>query len=155
MKPTVWTLLFFLATNCSSQETRRKGDSRAVQPASDAQGFPASIQPEPASVDGHSSPGVSGMVSTEELRLPVKAAHELQLSEKAYRSGDWRSSAAHLENLLAIDPRYWPAHNALGQLYVILNEYDQAVKEFEKAAASEPHPADALNNLSVALFLLR
>jgi Tfp pilus assembly protein PilF len=153
MKSTVWILLLLQTTNCYSQGKMRPSDRDKSSEFNPGAQLMRSLS-EPANVSTYSAPEGPGKLSVEELRLPSKAVQELKLSAKAYQSGDLRGSAVHLEKVLVIDPHYWPAHNALGQLYVSLHEYDRAVGEFEKAAAREPHPADSMNNLSVALFLL-
>ena len=72
--------------------------------------------PRPTSVPTYSAPKGPGKLSVTELRLRPKAVRELELSKKANLSGDWRSCATHLENVLAIDPQYSPAHDKLGTL---------------------------------------
>ena len=74
---------------------------------------------------------------------------------KAYKSGDLRGSATHLEKVLAIDPQYYPAHNALGTLYIRLHEYQKALGEFEKTTAAQPRSAQELHNLSATLCLIK
>jgi Tfp pilus assembly protein PilF len=100
-------------------------------------------------------PGMPGKVSVNELRITPKVQHELEQSVKAYKSGDLRGSATHLEKVLAIDPQYYPAHNALGTLYVRLHDYQKALGEFEKTTAAEPRSAQELHNLSATLLLLK
>jgi tetratricopeptide (TPR) repeat protein len=142
----VWVLLVLLSTNCYSQEKSRQNDNNRLN----------EFNPEsqPTSAPTYSAPKGPGKLSVAELRLRQKAVHELELSEKANLSEDWAGSATHLEKVLAIDPQYWPAHDKLGRLYVILHEYDRAVEEFKKASASEPLSAKPLNHLSATLFLM-
>ncbi|MGB2626963.1 MAG: tetratricopeptide repeat protein [Candidatus Acidiferrum sp.] len=149
----VWVLLLLLSTNCYSQEmSRPNGNNRFDEFNPESQLMRSLSQP--TSVPTYSAPGSSGKLSIAELSLRPKAVHEMELSEKANLSGDWRGSAKHLEKVLAIDPQYWPAHDKLGRLYVILREYDRGVEEFKKASASEPLSAKPLNHLSATLFLM-
>ena len=139
----VWIVLLLLATNCYSQEKARPRDGDRSSEFNPGSQLMRSLS-EPANVSRYSAPEGPGKLSVEELRLPPKAVQELKLSAKAYQSGDLRGSAAHLEKVLVIDPQYWPAHIALGKLYVSLREYDRAVEEFKKASASEPVPTEPL-----------
>lgn len=92
-------------------------------------------------------------VSIRELRIPPKAAKELQRSQSALKSGDTRSSAQHLEKALQIYPGYLEGHNSLGSRYIDLGEYAKAAAEFEKAIDIDPHVMQPFNNLSVAYYL--
>ena len=149
----VWVLLVLLSTNCYSQEKSRPNGNNRFDEFNPESQLMRSLSLR-KSVPTYSVPGGPGKLSVTELRLPPKAVHELELSEKANLSGDWRGSAIRLEKVLAIDPQYWPAHDKLGRLYVILHEYDRAVGEFKKASDSEPLSAKPLNHLSATLFLM-
>jgi tetratricopeptide (TPR) repeat protein len=149
----VWILLLLLATNCYSQDKVRPSDRDKSSEFNPGSQLMRSLS-RPTNVRTYSAPEGPGKLSVEELRLPPKAVHELKRSEKAYQLGDWRGSAAHLEKVLVIGPQYWPAHIALGKLYVSFQEYDRAVEEFKKASASEPLPTEPLKHLSATLYLL-
>lgn len=99
-------------------------------------------------------PGLGGTISLGELRIPRKAVKEIQRSQTALRSGDVRSSAAHLERALEIYPRSVEVHNNLGSRYIDLHEYEKAAAEFQKATEIDPRVMPPFNNLSVAYFLL-
>jgi len=150
----VWMLLLLLSTNCHSQERGRPRDSDKSTEFNPESQLMRSLS-QPPSVLAYSAPGTPAVMSVEELQLPLKAARELKRSTKAYQSGDWRGSATHLEKVLDIAPQYWPAHAALGRVYVRLHEYDRAVGEFKQASVGEPRSAEPLNNLSETLFLLQ
>jgi Tfp pilus assembly protein PilF len=150
----VCLLLLLLSTNCYSQEKGPSSDrNRFAEFNSDLQ-LMRSLSSQSTNVRTYSPPSASEKVSAEDLRLPPKAVHELERSQKAYQLGDLRGSATHLEKALVIDPQYWPAHTALGKLYVSLHEYDRAVGEFRKASAGEPFAVEPMNRLSATLFLL-
>ena len=149
----VLVLLVLLSTNCYSQDMSRPKGNDGFDEFDPKSQLMRSLS-RPTSVPTYSEPKGPGKLSVAELRLRPKAVHELELSKKANLSGDWRGSATHLEKVLAIDPQYWPAHDKLGRLYVILHEYDRAVEEFKKASASEPLSAKPLNHLSSTLFLM-
>jgi tetratricopeptide (TPR) repeat protein len=147
-----WILLLLPSTNCHSQEKGRPGDKDRFAEFNQSQLMRSLSQP--AGPRTYSAPEGPGKLSVEELQLSPKAVRELKRSEKAYKSGDWRASATHLEKVMVIAPQYWPAHIALGKLYLSLHEYDRAIGEFKKASASEPSPAEPSNSLSAALILL-
>jgi tetratricopeptide (TPR) repeat protein len=100
-------------------------------------------------------PRLGETISLGELRIPPKAAKEIQRSQNALRSGDVRSSAVHLERALQIYPQSLEVHNNLGSRYIELHEYEKAAVEFQKAIEIDPRVMQPFNNLSVAFFLLQ
>jgi tetratricopeptide (TPR) repeat protein len=100
-------------------------------------------------------PRLGETISLGELRIPPKAIKEIQRSQTALRSGDVRSSAAHLERALQIYPHSLEVHNNLGSRYIELHEYEKAAAEFHKAIDIDPRIMQPFNNLSVAFFLLQ
>lgn len=157
MRYTVCALLLIVTVN-SYPQGRRLPESKdhSFLPRPDWPNSLESLAPlQPANGGASSPPGNPGKVSVAELRIPPKAIHELELSVKAYRSGDRRDSAAHLEKVLLIYPQFSPAHNALGRLYADLHEYEKALHEFEKAIIAEPGSAQEMHNLSATLYLLK
>ncbi len=94
-------------------------------------------------------------ISVHELLLPAGAVKEFQRSEKAVRSGDFRSAAEHLRNAIQIAPSFVQAHNNLGAAYIQLNEYESGVAEFRAAIALDPKIEESHRNLGLGLFLLR
>lgn len=97
--------------------------------------------------------GSGGIVTVGQLKVSDKVARELQRSDKALRAGDVRGSAEHIAKALVMDPELAVAHNALGARYAELKEYDKAVAEFEKAAATKRNYRLAEDNLTVVLCL--
>jgi tetratricopeptide (TPR) repeat protein len=100
-------------------------------------------------------PRLEETISMGELRIPAKALKEIRRSQTALRSGDVRSSAAHLERALQIYPQSLEVHNNLGSRYIELHEYEKAAAEFQKAIDIDPRVMQPFNNLSVAFFLLQ
>lgn len=98
---------------------------------------------------------LSETISTRQLLMPPKAVKELQRAQKALVSGDFYSSARHLEKALQIYPDSLEAHNNLGSRYISLGEYEKAAAEFQKAIEIDPRVMAPVSNLSVALFLLQ
>jgi len=105
--------------------------------------------------DQSRSPRLGETISLGELRIPPKAIKEIQRSQTALRSGDVRSSAAHLEKALQVYPQSLEVHNNLGSRYIELREYEKAAVEFQKAIDIDPRVMQPFNNLSVAFFLLQ
>ena len=135
MRPSVWALLLILTSRVCAQ----------TEPA------PHPFIP----TDQSRLPRLGETISMGELRIPSKAAKEIQRSQTALRSGDVRSSAVHLERALQVYPQSLEVHNNLGSRYIELHEYEKAAMEFQKAMDLDPHVAQPFNNLSVAYFLLR
>jgi tetratricopeptide (TPR) repeat protein len=94
-------------------------------------------------------------ISIHELLLPGGAVKEFHRSEKALRSGDFRSAAEHLQRAIQIAPNFVQAHNNLGASYIQLKEYESAVTEFQAAIALDAKIQEAYRNLGLGLFLLR
>lgn len=155
MSHKVWALLLILTVNCYGQG-RRPIDPERGGPAEPLWSPFAMVSPgQPVNSGLYAQPGMPGKVSFNDLRITPRVHHELEESVKAYKSGDLRGSVTHLEKVLAIDPQYYPAHNALGTLYVRLHEYQKALGEFEETTAAEPRSAQELHNLSATLLLLK
>jgi Tfp pilus assembly protein PilF len=156
MRNRVWALLLILTVDCYGQGRRGPVDAGAAAPAEPLWSPFAAVPPGPPMNSGiYAQPGTPGKISVNELRISPKVMHELEQSLKAYKSGDLRGSATHLEKVLVIDPQYYPAHNALGTLYVGLHEYEKALGEFQKTTSAEPQSPQELHNLSATLYLLK
>ena len=135
MRPSVWALLLILTSRVCAQ----------TEP------LPHPLVP----TDQSRLPRLGETISLGELRIPPKAIKEIQRSQTALRSGDVRSSAAHLEKALQVYPQSLEVHNNLGSRYIELREYEKAAVEFQKAIDIDPHVMQPFNNLSVAFFLLQ
>jgi tetratricopeptide (TPR) repeat protein len=135
MRPNVWALLLILTSRVCAQ----------TEPV------PHPFVP----IDQSGLPRLGETISVGELRIPPKAAKEIQRSQTALRSGDVRSSAVHLERALQVYPQSLEVHNNLGSRYIELHEYEEAAMEFQKAIDIDPRVMQPFNNLSVAFFLLR
>ena len=135
MRPSVWALLLILTSRVCAQ----------------SEPVPHPFIP----LDQSGLPRPGETVSVGELRIPRKAAKEIQRSQAALRSGDVRSSALHLERALQAYPESIEVHNNLGSRYIDLHEYERAAMEFQKAIDIDPRVMQPFNNLSVAFFLLQ
>jgi tetratricopeptide (TPR) repeat protein len=102
----------------------------------------------------NASPHVGEVVPVSQLHIPSKAIKEFERSEKAFRSGDLRTSTEHLQNALQIYPDFIQAHNSLGVRFMQLGEYQRALSEHEAAVALDPHNARTHEDISFALLLL-
>ena len=113
------------------------------------------LSPPLVPIDQSRLPRPGETISLGELRIPPKAVKEIRRAQTALRSGDVRSSAAHLERALQIYPQSLEVHNNLGSRYIELQEYEKAAIEFQKAIEIDPRLTQPYNNLSVAFFLLQ
>lgn len=93
-------------------------------------------------------------IAVRQLLIPAKATKEFGRSEKAFQSGDPRTSIEHLEKAIQIYPDYAEAHNNLGARFIASDQYDKAVAECQKAIALDPNATKPYQNLSVAFALL-
>ena len=99
-------------------------------------------------------PHADHLVPVSQLRIPSKAIKEFQRSEKAFQSGDLRTSTEHLQKALQIYPDFIQAHNALGLRLIQFGEYQKALAEHEAALALDPRLAQTHQDISLALLLL-
>jgi tetratricopeptide (TPR) repeat protein len=98
-----------------------------------------------------SDPDQPATVSVEQLQMPNAARKEFDRALAAFRSGDLRRAANHLEKGLAVAPNLSLQHNTLGVLYMYLHERDRALAEFEKALALNADFRLAMDNAAVVL----
>lgn len=114
--------------------------------------FPNLYQPQPTGAVP--APQPVKPVSVNELLIPPKALKELQRSQKAFSSGDLRSSNEHLEKALRIYPDCVQAHFDLGGNYLRLHDYAKGLSEYDKSVAIDPNFALGYHGRSAALFLM-
>jgi len=94
------------------------------------------------------------LVPVSQLHVPSKAIKEFERSQKAFQSGDLRSSTEHLQKALQIYPDFIQAHNALGLRFIQTGEYEKALAEHQAALALDAHLAQTHQDISLALLLL-
>jgi adenylate cyclase len=86
----------------------------------------------------------------EPLSLPIG----LELARILYLSRDYNSAIKECQDLLFLEPRFWPAHRILGLVCAHLGLHEEAITEVENACGcSNRHPAAvcALGCVSAAL----
>ena len=54
---------------------------------------------------------------------------------KLYKQGDYKAARSVLEDVIALDPDYGPAHAAMGNLALIGEDYSGALRHYQKAVA--------------------
>ena len=150
--------LLFLASNLHAQ-----GKRRAVSPPGITNSGSTLFDPtDPFGIEyargesspANGSPNAGNAVPVSQLHIPSKAIKEFERSEKAFRSGDLRTSTEHLQNALQIYPDFIQAHNSLGLCFMQLGEYQKALNEHEAALALDPRNARTHEDISFALLLL-
>ena len=86
------------------------------------------------------------------LAAAPAAPHPNYLLALVARSeGQAEQALPHLERVLAVDPTDLGANVTLGQVYLQLRRFDDAVAVFRTALAAEPYNVSAAYNLAVAL----
>ncbi len=55
------------------------------------------------------------------------------------------------QQAIRIDPRYAPAHNNLGNVYLAQGKVDEAIAEFREVVRLQPDSSSAKANLAAAL----
>jgi tetratricopeptide (TPR) repeat protein len=165
MKRTIVVLLFFaFASNIHAQlapHRRPNGDQRSangrVPRIVDDPWEDLRLRLEatsPATPKTTPPPDADHLVPASQLRIPSKALKEFQRSQKAFQSGDLRTSTEHLEKALQIYPDFLQAHNALGLRFIQRGEYEKALAEHQAALALDRRLAQTHQDLSFALLLL-
>jgi tetratricopeptide (TPR) repeat protein len=73
--------------------------------------------------------------------------------QELLRRGDLAGAEKQLRELARLHPEAYVVHNNLGALYMQLQRYPQACREFTTAAELNPRVADLQRNLGTCLFL--
>ncbi|MFB3815610.1 MAG: tetratricopeptide repeat protein [Terriglobales bacterium] len=79
-----------------------------------------------------------GTVSAVALKVPEKAARELERGNKAAEKKDLEGAKKHYRKAIAIYPHYARAYNNLGLMCMQQKDYACAREGFEKAVAADP-----------------
>jgi type IV pilus assembly protein PilF len=83
---------------------------------------------------------------------PVERARaHTELGVSYYRVGQLGVALEEFKQALAADPKYVPALNAMGLVYMGLNEDDKARASFERALKVDPNDSDVNNNYGLFL----
>jgi len=83
---------------------------------------------------------------------PLPLAAGIDSARRALRTGDNRRAIGEIKQLLREHPQFPDLHNLLGVAYDNEDMVDDAVEEFERALALNPHFAEARLNLGLTLF---
>ncbi len=83
--------------------------------------------------------------------LPALADQHYQKGLQAIQKRDWPVATRELRLTLKYAPKFPPAHDGLGWVYLQTGKVDDAAIEFRKAIALEPHFAEAYYNMGRAL----
>jgi Ca-activated chloride channel homolog len=94
-------------------------------------------------------------VSTLDLKAPGKARREYDRGMFLLNRKDFSNAAEHMEQAVALYPKYVAAHNALGNSYLSMGKNEQARDEFAKAATLDDHLPVSHLNLGCAEFALK
>jgi tetratricopeptide (TPR) repeat protein len=158
MKRIACALLFVCVFRPSSsaqmqrQAGRDAASSRQFPPFYGEERLPARPGP-PNSSSGAADPA-SGTVSVSELRVPFPARKELMRYQQSLQSGNLRESVKHLTKAIQIYSQIPAAHQNLGACYIRLNEYENAVSEFQTASEMDKHMIQPVLGLAGAYLVL-
>ncbi len=105
-------------------------------------------------------PGVTptskqGTISAASLKVPEKAARELERGNQELRKHNPEAARKHYQKALEIYPQFSSALNNLGVLCMEEKDYACSRDSFEKAVAADPDNAHALINLARIRMLER
>src|SRR5262249_51445824 len=89
-------------------------------------------------------------VSKLDLMAPQKARNEYDRGFADLYRKNFKNAGAHFEKAIAIFPKYFSAHNALGTAYMNLSENEKARREFQTAISLDDHLPYAYANLGLA-----
>lgn len=81
----------------------------------------------------------------------ARAQIHTELAAAYYGSGQYAVSLEELEKALSADPRYVPALNQLGLVYMALGKQRDAQIQFEKALRLDPNDSTVNNNYGLLL----
>ncbi len=98
-----------------------------------------------------------GVISVARLRhKPIKEAEkEYKKAAKKLKSKKLDEALEHLKKATEIDSEYMEAHNNLGSVYMRMNEPQQALEAFHRAAALDPTASVVKANMAVAWMSLK
>ena len=88
-------------------------------------------------------------------KVPRKAMLERNKGVSALKQRQFSLAADHLQNAVAIDPRFARAHSDLGIAYFGLKEYDQSLEHLQRAIEPAPGFQPANENLCLLFLSLR
>jgi len=145
--------LLLLASNIWAQGAVRRRDVSRTGVVADDMSFDSTDIFRPR-LESPPAPASVTPIPVSQLRIPSKALKEFERATKAFRSGEIKASAEHLQKALQIYPDFIDAHNALGLRYTQIGEYQKAVAEHEIALSLNPRNAQTHQDLAFALLLL-
>ena len=99
--------------------------------------------------------GSSGSVSQLDLRASAPAKQEYEKGYERLMRRDFEKAAEHLRLAVSLFPDFVAAHNALGSVYLELEEPDRAREEFTNAVQLDDHLPNSYLNLGCAQISLK
>jgi Flp pilus assembly protein TadD len=85
-------------------------------------------------------------------KSPRKALNELKNGRAALDKKQFTRAVGHLKSAAAADPESADIHNELGVAYYELAQYEQSLREFQRAISLAPTHERANNNLCLVLL---
>lgn len=68
----------------------------------------------------------------------AETSHHYEAACKLYNQGDYETARSGFEGVIALDPDYGQAHAALGNLFLIAEDYPEALAYYQAAVTADP-----------------
>jgi Tfp pilus assembly protein PilF len=86
-------------------------------------------------------------------QFPKKTLKEFERGVDADHKGKVDEAVEHYQKALSYSPEFYPAHNNLGSVYLVRQDFDAAQAQFEAALKASQNDAQAYFNLANVLLL--
>jgi Flp pilus assembly protein TadD len=107
------------------------------------------VRVRPAVRDGDNQTGAGPAVAVRDMNIPESASKQFDQESEAMNHQDWQKAVTHLNQAVAIYPKYVEAYTNLGAAYEHLNDSAHERESLEKAIGLDGHFAPALMNLGM------
>ncbi len=99
--------------------------------------------------NGNSAASAAPAIAVRDINIPESASKQFDQATAAMNHQDWQKAVTHLNQAVAIYPKYVEAYTNLGAAYEHLGDPVREREALTKALASDDHFAPALMNLGM------
>jgi len=107
------------------------------------------VRVKPAAENGKNETGGGPAVAVRDINIPESASKQFDQATEAMNHQDWQKAVAHLNEAVAIYPKYVEAYTNLGAAYEHLGDPAHEREALEKAIGLDGRFAPALMNLGM------